>query len=121
MFQVEDFINSASTTPLSSVPVQFLVEVVGPPACPTQPDVYELSTKTCIPVQVGTPFSTRIYATNYCGPTVNITDIATLSFPGIVQGNLVRQNWTTYYKTVTWTPTSSQVGYQVMCAMATDR
>ena len=113
--------DSSSTTPLSSVPVQFLVQVVAPPTCPTPPEVYELTEKTCIPVRVGQTFTSRLVAINYCGSGVSIVDIATLSFSGMVQSAVIRQNATTYYETLSWTPTSDQVGFQVMCAMAIDR
>ncbi|CAF1666218.1 unnamed protein product, partial [Adineta ricciae] len=36
---VEDFINSSSITPLSSVPVQFLVHVISASSCPTLPEI----------------------------------------------------------------------------------
>ena len=119
--QVEDFMTSSSTTPLSSVPVQFLVYVVQPPSCTILPYVFELSNRTCIPVGVGQTFTTRLYAINSCGSGVTILDIATLSFSGMVQSNLIKESSVVYYKTLTWTPTSSQVGFQVMCAMAIDR
>lgn len=103
------------------MPVQFLVNVVAPPPCTTPPDVYELSDAACTAITVGQPFTSRVIATNYCGSSVTITDIATLSFPGMIKSSLIRINSTTYYKTVVWTPTIDQLGYQVMCAMAIDR
>ncbi len=52
---------------------------------------------------------------------MTIVDIATLSFPGMVSSTIAEINSTEYYKNLTWTPTSAQLGYQVMCAMAFDR
>lgn len=103
------------------MPVQFLVQVVAPPSCSIAPDVYELSERSCIPVQVGQTFTSRLIAINSCGSGVTITDIATLSFSGMVQSSVIQQNSTTYYKTLSWTPTASQIGFQVMCAMAINR
>ncbi|CAF4134926.1 unnamed protein product [Rotaria magnacalcarata] len=117
---VEDFINSSSTTPLSSVPIQFLVEVVAPSPCTTPPEVYELSEASCTPITVGQTYTSQLIAINYCGASVTITDIATLSFPGMIRGNLIQYNSTVYYATLSWTPTIGELGYQVMCAMAVD-
>ncbi|CAF4031459.1 unnamed protein product, partial [Rotaria magnacalcarata] len=117
---VEDFINSSSTTPLSSVPIQFLVDVVAPSPCTTPPEVYELSEASCTPITVGQTYTSQLIAINYCGASVTITDIATLSFPGMIRGNLIQYNSTVYYATLSWTPTIGELGYQVMCAMAVD-
>ncbi|CAF1425146.1 unnamed protein product [Rotaria sordida] len=116
---VEDFINSSSTTPLSSVPVQFLVQVVNSPACTIPPEIVGIPVEeACIPVKVGQTFNSQLIAINNCGSGVTIADIATLSFAGMAKGNIVKLNTTTYYKTLSWTPTTSQLGFQVMCAMA---
>lgn len=83
--------------------------------------MYELSQRSCIPVLVGQTFTSRLIGINNCGSGVSIVDIATLSFAGMVQSSVIRQDSVNYYKTLTWTPTSSQLGFQVMCAMAVDR
>lgn len=70
---------------------------------------------------VGQTFTSQIQAINYCTSTTTISDISTLSFTGMIKGSLVRVSASLYYKTLTWTPTSAQIGYQVMCAMAVDR
>jgi hypothetical protein len=105
---------------LSSVPVQFLVQVVTPPPCATPPEIIGPE-QTCTAVYVGQPYSSQIIAMNQCGPTVTIDDIATLSFPGMIKSSIAEINSTLYYKNLTWTPSSAQLGYQVMCAMAFDR
>lgn len=76
---------------------------------------------SCILIQVNQTFSSQLIAISNCGSTVTIDDIATLSFPGMIKGSLTMINSTTYYKSLTWTPTTAQIGYQVMCAMALDR
>ena len=53
--------------------------------------------------------------------SVTMDDIATLSFAGMIKSDVTKLNSTIYYKNITWTPTSDQLGYQVMCAMAFDR
>ena len=77
--------------------------------------------QSCTTVTVGQNFTSQIIAINYCYPNATIVDIATLSFAGMVKSNLIQQNSSVYYKNLTWTPTSDQIGYQVMCAMAFDR
>lgn len=122
LFQVEDFLNAISTDPLSAIPVQFLVQMITPPTCQIPPRIIGIPIEqSCTPLQVGRQFSSRLIAVNNCGSNVNISDIATLSFTGMTQGSTIRQNSTHYYKTLSWTPTSSQVGFQVLCAMAVDR
>ncbi|CAF3689630.1 unnamed protein product [Rotaria sordida] len=118
---VEDFISSTSTTPLSGVPVQFLVHVVNQASCTTEPVIAGIPLEdSCISIAVGQTFNSMLLAINYCGASVTIVDISTLSFPNMIKGSLVKFNTSTYYKTLSWTPTSSQLGYQVMCAMAFD-
>ncbi|CAF1626619.1 unnamed protein product, partial [Didymodactylos carnosus] len=49
---VEDYWNTTTTTPFSSVPVQFLIYVVSPPGCQL-PVVYStFNTGSCIVVQI---------------------------------------------------------------------
>jgi hypothetical protein len=119
---VEDFINSSSTTALSSVPVLFLVQVVTTALCSNPPQVIGGTpiTDSCTTVTVGQTFAFRLIALNSCGSSVTIVDIPTLSFLGVEESNVVQYNSTTFYKDITWTPTSAQIGYQVMCAMAID-
>lgn len=119
---MEDFVNASSTTALSSAPVQFLIQVVAAPSCNITPTIIgEPEQDSCMPITVGQSITTELIAINSCGPTVNITDISTLSFPGVLKGNLIRWNSTTFSKEITWIPTASQLGYQVMCAMAFNR
>ncbi|CAF1123403.1 unnamed protein product [Didymodactylos carnosus] len=81
--EVEDFINSTSTTALSTVPVQFLINVVNSATCPHDPKIIGLPLdQGCIPLYVGQTYATQLIALNSCTSygTV-IDDIATLSFP----------------------------------------
>ncbi|CAF1263363.1 unnamed protein product [Didymodactylos carnosus] len=121
--RAEDFINSSSTTAMSSVPVQFLIHVVNPPVCTEQPEIIGIPTdQSCISVQVGIKFTTQIIAINHCSnESVTISDIATLSFPGVAKSNLVKYNSTVYYKNLTYTAIVPDLGVQVICAMAYDR
>ncbi|CAF1097116.1 unnamed protein product [Adineta ricciae] len=114
---VEDFINSTSTTPLSSVPVQYLVSVVGPASCLVLPEI-TFSGSSCTLIKVNDTFYGSIFGINHCSSNVTILDISTLSFPGVIQGPLTALNSTIYYKALQWTPTMQQLGFQGMCAIA---
>ncbi|CAF3421959.1 unnamed protein product [Rotaria socialis] len=76
---VEDFINSSSTTPLSSAPVQFIVKIITPPSCSILPEVF-LTGESYTPVKVNETFISQLLGTNNCRKNVIITDISTLSF-----------------------------------------
>lgn len=119
---MEDFLNSSNTTTLSSVPVQFLVQVVNVSSCTTPPEVVGgPPADSCTPVIVGQTYEFELIAINHCGANVSIDDIVTLSFAGVIRSNITAQNSVIYHKTFSWTPTAAQLGYQVMCAMAVDR
>lgn len=117
---MEDFISSSSNTSLSAVPVQFIIKVVAAPSCSTKPEV-KLTGPSCIPIKVNETFTSQLLAINRCGSNVSIVDIATLSFTGMHQSSITQVNSSISYKNLTWTPTISQLGYQVMCAMAVNR
>lgn len=107
---------------MSTVPVQFLVHVVGVPSCTTPPQVIGAPIEqSCTSVIVNQTFTSQLIAINNCASPVTLVDIATLSFSGMLQTSMAQLNSTVYYKNLSWTPTTSQLGYQVMCAMAFDR
>jgi hypothetical protein len=96
------------------------VKIIAPLSCLYRPEVILLA-DSCTPLQVNQTFTSTLLAINNCGTNVNISDIATLSFSGMIQSPVIKLNSTIYYKNLTWTPTINQLGYQVMCAMALDR
>ncbi|CAF2734835.1 unnamed protein product [Rotaria sp. Silwood2] len=121
--QIEDFNSSNSTTPLSSVPVQLLINVYASPTCTITPHLYGSNnqTGTCKSIQVGQSHSMILYAENYCSNySVIIEDIATLSFPIVIKSNLIQNTSTLYSVFLTWTPTTKQIGSQILCAVAID-
>ncbi|CAM4767846.1 unnamed protein product [Rotaria magnacalcarata] len=121
--QIEDFASANSTTPLSSVPVQILVNVYASPNCTITPRLYGSTnqTGTCQSLQVGQLYATMLYAENYCSNySVTIEDIATLSFPIVIKSNLIRNTSTLYSVGLTWTPTANEIGSQILCAVAID-
>jgi len=106
------------------VPVQFLINVYATPNCTIRPLLYQSTTQTdtCQNVQVGQSYTMVLFVENYCSSYgVTIKDIATLSFPIVIKSNLTQNSTTIYSVTLTWTPTASQVGSQILCAVAFDR
>ncbi|CAF1645855.1 unnamed protein product, partial [Didymodactylos carnosus] len=119
---VEDFYNSSTSTPFSSVPVQFLISVYSIPSCALIPTLTSADLPdSCTAVQAGQPYSLQLFAKNNCGNGTTIKDIGTLSFP-IVSKSALIMNATadTWYVTLTWTPTILEIGAQVLCAVAVD-
>ncbi|CAF2052759.1 unnamed protein product [Rotaria magnacalcarata] len=89
--QLEDFITNASTNPMSSVPIQFLVYVYAPTNCTIKPLLASgMTSGDCLGAQVGVNFTIEFTVINLCGSGRTITDIATLSFPIIIKSALVQ-------------------------------
>jgi hypothetical protein len=122
ILQVEDFINTTSTSPMSSVPIQFLIEVITP-NCSQVPVVIPLT--GCLDVQVNVSVTFTLYALNYCNRTVSmITSLSpTTNINGMTVSSLVNSttNISLVYVTLTWTPQASQIGSQEFCAVAYTR
>ena len=117
--QVEDFYTSSSTAPLSAIPLQFLFYVYAPKNC-SVPTL--TSSSTCIDVQVGIPYTTILTATYSCGVTSNISDIVVQSFSGVTRGPLVEVTpHSLYTLAITYTPSTIQLGPQILCAIALDK
>ncbi|CAF4589430.1 unnamed protein product [Rotaria socialis] len=117
---VEDFINSSSATPMSSVPIQMLIYVLPTPFCSITPIILPLT--DCLEVQVHVSVSFNISAMNLCNFTVaNITDIVTsTNINGMTGSNLTSSttNSSISYVTYTWIPQNNQVGSQRLCFIA---
>ncbi|CAF1276497.1 unnamed protein product [Adineta ricciae] len=116
---VEDFSDSSSTTPFSSVPIQFLIQIVSTPICPLKPTI-EMNLANCTAVEVGIQFNFALNVTIGCSGTT-ITDVNTNPPLYMYKGTLTRIGSTTVWTiSQTWIPTSDQLGSQVYCAIATD-
>lgn len=120
ILQVEDFINTTSKSPMSSVPVQFLINVLPTPTCTQTPVFIPLT--GCLEVQVNVPVTFILYIMNYCNKTTSIINTffptLTISFMNI--SNLVNSttNTSLVYVTLNWTPQISQIGSREFCAIA---
>ena len=118
--QVEDFLNSSSTTPMSSVPIQFLVYVLPTPSCTLLPVIQPLS--ECLEVEVGVQRNFTVYILNLCNPTTSIvTDVVdNPGISGMQISNLVNStlNTSLSFVTLDWTPQTNQIGSQQLCLIA---
>ena len=117
---VEDFYTELTSTPFSSVPIQFLIEIVAPPVCPLKP-IITSNLSPCTPIQVGVLFSFKLTITQGCSGT-KINDFFRMPPLNMYKGTITQIGWSNVWTvTETWIPTVDQLGSQVYCAIATDR
>lgn len=117
---VEDFSNANSTTSFSSVPVQFLIYIVGTTACAVKP-IINSSLSQCSIVQVGVQFNFTLIIRQGCSSTT-VKDVLTMPPLYMYKGPIIAESTNTSWTvSETWIPTSLQLGSQVFCAIATDR
>ncbi|CAF3413857.1 unnamed protein product [Rotaria socialis] len=125
---VEDFVNASSTTPLSSVPHQLLVQVSyqSVNACASRPSIgsFLLRNQACFAWSVGSTLVLTFYGSilPYCYNNYNHSIVAFVSSTplNVQKGNIYRSSNYTWAVTISWTPTSDQVGLVPICAAAVD-
>ncbi|CAF3174745.1 unnamed protein product [Rotaria socialis] len=125
---VEDFVNASSTTPLSSVPHQLLVQVSyqSVNACASRPSIgsFLLRNQACFAWSVGSTLVLTFYGSilPYCYNNDNHSIVAFVSSTplNVQKGNIYRSSNYTWAVTISWTPTSDQVGLVPICAAAVD-
>lgn len=117
---VEDFYTESTTTPFSSIPIQFLIQIVAAPLCPLKPTISS-NLSVCTPIEVGIQLNITILITQGC-PGTTIDDFFRMPPLNMYKSGLA-QVGTSNVWTITeiWTPTSDQIGSQAYCAIATDR
>ncbi|PIK62308.1 Deleted in malignant brain tumors 1 protein [Apostichopus japonicus] len=122
--QIEDFLTPASTIPLSSIPLQFLFEVIeGDGTCVDAP-VYGptvLPVESCIGVSPGSTFTTRITAI-VSTPTRSIVSINTVSPIGLSTTPVqqVPGSADAYFVDVTFTSANLAQLQEIFCFVAED-
>ncbi|XP_053388610.1 uncharacterized protein LOC128551720 isoform X2 [Mercenaria mercenaria] len=120
--QVEDYANVNASQPLSSIPVQFLVQVYqSSDSCSVKPEIIDPSPidGACIVVPVNETFESTITA-QIRGSNRSIAEIKTTSPLGMVKSPLMQINSTTWQVNVTWAPTAINDTSNVFCYTATD-
>ena len=125
--QVEDFMSSTDTTPLSSVPVQFVVRVRAFPSssCSSKPELVPGDTPlngSYFEVPFNTSWNTIIIARVAGGSSAtSITEFVTASPLGMRKSNLSqRNNPREWQMNITWTPAEYQFGPNIFCFTAMD-
>jgi hypothetical protein len=121
--QIEDFASTTSTTPLSSVPIQFLIELVNSSSSCSKSCFFtgDRSASGCFATKVGDKYTDRLVAQVGC-QLEQITEIQVLGLSGNLQVTSLQtiQGTLEWYVNLTWIPTTDQQGANVICGMATD-
>ncbi|CAM4758674.1 unnamed protein product [Rotaria magnacalcarata] len=120
--QIEDYYDSSSVSPMSSVPIQFLfyAYTASGSACSSRPAVIgDRPNRACIGVPINVQLNETIIVQTYCtGQT--IVDFVTSSPIGMVHSAISNPSSGLWRMTLTWTPISAQSGPQGFCAAAID-
>ncbi|PFX27722.1 Deleted in malignant brain tumors 1 protein [Stylophora pistillata] len=123
---LEDFpagtTNFGSVTPFSSIPLQFLVMVVGNHAghCDEKPVFTATTPKDgeCSDVPIGSSYR-AVIEVQVADFSKSIVEISTAS-PSGMQLTSLRNQGQIYYRNVTWYPSQHQIGQQLFCFKAVD-
>ena len=118
--------SSTDTTPLSSVPVQFVVRVTSflSSPCASKPELVGNTplNGSCFKVPINTSWSAMITArVSGSSTATSITEFITASPLRMRKSNLTQyDNPREWQIGVTWTPTESQFGPNIFCYAAMD-
>ncbi|XP_033628698.1 uncharacterized protein LOC117291209 [Asterias rubens] len=116
---LEDFSSSDPETPLSKVPVQFLVRVFESPGSCRLPQL-EVPDDVCLTVFVGQEFRMSIYAIA-TSSQYRITDIIVLGLASQMEGpDRVQGNDAKYKGTLSFTPSMDHKGKHSFCVLAVE-
>ncbi|CAF2851074.1 unnamed protein product [Rotaria sp. Silwood2] len=119
--QIEDYYDSISTTPMSSVPLQFLFYGYAVPSgCSTQPSIIgNRPNRACIGTPIGSNVTEYVIAQIGCtGKT--IIDFTSSSPVGMTKSTIQNPSTGIYQIILSWIPTIDQYGPQGFCAGAVD-
>ncbi|CAF3953076.1 unnamed protein product [Adineta steineri] len=120
--QIEDFYSSTSTTPMSSVPIQFLFYGYPAPtaSCTTPPAIIgNLPNRACIGTPIGSNVTQYIIVQVYC-PGHAITDLVSSVPTGMTKSGIILSSPNVYEIILSWVPIADQYGPQSVCAGAID-
>ncbi|CAF1247140.1 unnamed protein product [Adineta steineri] len=120
--QIEDYYDTSSPSPMSSVPIQFLFYAYNPGAgaCTYVPSIIGVRpNRACIGVPVGVQLNETVEIQTYC-PGQAIIDLVTSSPYGMQHSKISNPSTGLWIMTLTWTPIANQLGPQGFCAGAID-
>ncbi|CAF2051870.1 unnamed protein product [Rotaria magnacalcarata] len=119
--QIEDYYSSSSTTPMSSVPLEFLFYGYTTPVdCSAQPSIIGVRPNRAY---IGTPIGTNVteYVIAQVGCTgKTIIDFTSSSPVGMTKSTIQNPNTGIYQIVLSWIPVADQYGPQGFCAGAVD-
>ncbi|KAJ8032099.1 hypothetical protein HOLleu_25522 [Holothuria leucospilota] len=119
--QIEDYLDSSSTTPLSSVPLQYILDVRSLGPCTNAPSFASdvLPAGSCVIVSQGQPFTTRI-TVSVADSSQSITSISTISPSGLTTTDvqLVSGSVTDYFIDVQFTAGPQSQERELFCFAA---
>ncbi|CAF4728373.1 unnamed protein product [Rotaria socialis] len=119
---IEDFYSSSSTTPISSIPIQFLFYVVAAPtSCSVRLVIIGVRpNRACVGQSINLTVSESAVAQPGC-TTAGIIRFTTSSRTGLIKSAITYDSSAnTYTMTLPWVPTAQQIGPQAFCAAAID-
>ncbi|XP_072035471.1 uncharacterized protein [Amphiura filiformis] len=120
---IEDFLSSDSTTPLSTVPLQFLIQVkaLSPGCTTTKPTLIAPSPAQGSIVTIYTEelFTVEIHGMPTSGDNP-ITNFATVSPRGMTRSTIMSGEGDNKYITINWTPEQTQEGPNIFCFSVSD-
>ncbi|CAF3566661.1 unnamed protein product [Rotaria sp. Silwood1] len=119
--QIEDYYTSTSSTPMSSVPLQFLFYGYDTPSgCSTPPAIIgNRPNRACVGTPIGSNVTEYVTVQVYCSGKT-ITDFVTSSPVGLTKSSIQNPTSGIYQIILSWIPTSDQFGPQGFCAGAID-
>ncbi|CAF1082691.1 unnamed protein product, partial [Adineta ricciae] len=120
--QIEDYYSSSYSTPMSSIPIQFLFYgyTASSTACSQRPSIIgDRPNRACIGIPIGVQLNETVIVQTYC-PGQTIVDFVTSSPIGMTHSAISNPSTNLWTMVLTWTPVASQTGPQGFCAGAID-
>ncbi|CAF1216213.1 unnamed protein product [Adineta steineri] len=120
--QIEDYYSSSYTTPMSSVPIQFLFYGYAAPtgSCTTPPAIIgNRPNRACIGTPIGSNVTEYIIIQVYC-PGHAIVDLVSSAPTGMKKSGIIHSSPNVYEIILSWFPIAAQYGPQSFCAGAID-
>ncbi|CAF1405774.1 unnamed protein product, partial [Adineta steineri] len=120
--QIEDYYSSSYTTPMSSVPIQFLFYGYAAPtgSCTTPPAIIgNRPNRACIGTPIGSNVTEYIIVQVYC-PGHAIVDLVSSAPTGMKKSGIINSSPNVYEIILSWIPIAAQYGPQSFCAGAID-
>lgn len=121
--QIDDFASATDTQPISSMPLQFLVNVSRTQiACDARPQFVPPTEDdgTCIAIPANATYVGLLVAQS-SGPAAHIVDITTQSPAGMTKSQLMNDIGDNEWRVnIKWTPSASQAGVNLLCFVAVE-